>query len=207
MKNSARSRRLATLAILGSIAGLVAIPCILGALVYNQLHYRHMRAYQIWQTRQPYHYSYVLDFLGDVTYQTYQVEVAGGKLVRLTDMTTGLTLDVPSSASSSFLPINAWVRNNMLINDMFIHIRGAIDPPISAKAFISRANPAFYTRLTSAGLLDPGFASCDPAYPKVEYHPMYGFPVELFLSEKPCSNLMEYNYPVHLKIEAFQVLP
>jgi len=207
MSASSRLRRWLTFAVLGGLALLAALPCLSGAAVYNQLHYRHVRAYQRWQVRQPYHYSYILSFLGSVTYQTYQVEVLGGKLVRLTDMATGGTLDVPSSASSSFIPINAWVNNNLMIDDMFLHILADIHPPNSVKAFISRANPAFYTRLTAAGWLPNGIASCDPGFPQAEYHPVYGFPEELFLAGEPCTSLLEYSYPVHLKIEAFQVLP
>lgn len=207
MKRTRSSQRLFILAILGSFAGLALLPIILGGMVYNQLYYRHVRAFQRWQGRQPYHYSYNLHFLGEVTYQSYQVEVAGGKLVRLTDLATGNTLEVPNTASSRFQPINAWIRNNLMINDMFIHIRGATRPPISMEALISRANPSFYQRLTASGWLPRVTASCDPAYPKVAYHPTYGFPEELFLAAKPCAVLEDYNYPVHLKIEAFQALP
>ncbi len=207
MNSPARLRRWLTFAILGGLIGLVVLPCLSGAAVYNQLHYRHVRAYRLWQLRQPNHYDYILSYLGSVTYQTYQVEVLGGKLVRLTDMATGNSLNMPSPASSSFIPINAWVNNNLMIDDMFHHILADIKIPSSMKAFISRTNPAFYTQLTATGWLPNGIASCDPAFPQAEYHPVYGFPEELFLAGEPCSTLLGYNYPVHLKVEAFRVLP
>lgn len=186
---------------------LVLASCLAVGGIYNSLKLRHERAFQRWETRKPAHYQYALKFNGSLTYQDYLVEVSGSHLVRLTDLNTGVGTDIPGLASTSFLPANAWIRTNLLIDDLFIRIRGATQTPDSVNAFFNRANPALYARFFEAGWMPSALATCIPAYPTVRYHPVYGFPEELQLSGNPCSAAVEYSAPVHIKIEAFRPLP
>jgi hypothetical protein len=189
------------------ILGLVLVSCLATGGVYNSLVFRHERAYQRWQAVKPNHYRYNLAFLGDLTYQDYMVEVSGGNLVRLTDLNTGIGTAIPGTASTSFLPTNAWIRTNLLIDDLFTRIQGAIRRPKSFYALVSRTNPAFYARLSTTGWMPTGLATCDPPYPQVRYHPVYGYPEDLFLSGDPCTMMVEFNTPVRVKIDGFQPLP
>ena len=189
------------------LVALLLLVCFFAGGLYDTLRYRHERAFQRWESRRPDHYRYVLALKGDLTYQDYLVEVTAGNLVRLTDLKTGVSTGIPGSASSSFLQTNAWVRNSLLIDGLFIRIQGAIHPPTSVSAFMSRTNPAFYAGLSTAGWLSTGPVTCDPPYPRVSYNPVYGYPEDLQLAGQPCSYEVEYSTPVHLTIGNFQPLP
>lgn len=174
---------------------------------YN-LQYRHELAFNRWETRKPNHYSYVLAFNGALIYQDYLVEVSGGNLVKLTDLITGIsTTSIPQSAPTSFSQTSAWVSSNLLIDDLFLHIQGATRPPSSVGAFLSRVNPSLYGRFSSAGWIPLGVPTCDPAYPRVSYHPVYGYPEDLELPGSLCRGLIDAGIPVYIKIDAFQLLP
>jgi hypothetical protein len=207
MNKTKRLERLVWAAVLASLAGLVSLPCVFSGAAYNYLHYRHVRAYNLWVERQPDHYAYILNLLGSVTYQTYQVEVRAGKLVKLTDMNTGNSVTFSGPSATRFPPNNTWIGNHLLIDDLFLQIQTATRLPKSVQAFVQRANPVFYNRLSAAGWLPWGSVSCDPVYPKATYDPVYGFPEEVFLEGNPCASLDEASYPVHVKIEDLQVLP
>ena len=210
MRSSGRLSKRFTWAWAGLAAGPVlaaVVTCLAGGWIVDSLHLRHQRAFQQWNQHRPYHYQYRLALLGTVTYQNYLVEVVDGNLVKLTDLGTGVSTSIPSAASTSFLFTNAWVRSNLLIDDLFMHIQSATRPPRSPTAFVGRANPSLYFRLVDHGWLERGLPSCDPAYPQVRYDPRYGFPADLHLAGDPCSTLAEQSSPVHLQIEAFQPLP
>ena len=186
---------------------LGVLGCLFVGGFFNTFMYRHDRAYKFWETRKPDHYRYVLSLKGDLVYQDYLVEVSNGYLVRLTDLNTGVSTGIPGSASTSFLPSNAWIRMSLLIDDLFIRIEGATHPPMSMAAFVNRANPGFYNRLTNIGWLPPGLITCDPPYPRVSYNPVYGYPEDLELAGLPCTYEAEYNTRMHVTIEQFQPLP
>jgi hypothetical protein len=191
------------------ILAFLGAALLTGALLYRgaeHLFLRHERAHQLWTARRPAHYRYTLILQGELMHQTFGVEVDQGRLVTLTDEFTGISMTIPPTVSTNFLPTNEWLRRNLLIDDLFSQIKVATRLPGAADAFLVRANPQLYFRFAQQGWLPKNRPTCEPNFPEVEYNAVFGYPEKLYLAGEPCMN-EEYTASVRLRIERFQALP
>jgi hypothetical protein len=184
---------------------LSAIFCVGQAV--NNLYYRHQQAYQRWQSRQPDHYHYRIAIRKMMITRYWQVEVRQGKVVRMTEIQSSSEVEMQSWFQSTTLAPLTVSSSNDLIDATFIAIQKALVPARSPGEFMARLNPEFYQKALEVTILPGGWDHCNPPFPQVRYHPVYGFPEEALLSGLPCVASLDLGSPTRIMIEDFQLLP
>lgn len=206
MKSWARSR-VKFFTCLGIPLGLgVLFVLVIAGLLGNNLFYRHRRAYQLWQSRQPGHFSYQVTITKLMISRTWHVEVRQGRMVRMIEARAGETSGMESwIQATSFSPLS-FSGGVDLVEATFAAIQKALIPPRSLGEFMARANPMFYQNFVQQ-ILPGGWENCRPAFPQVRYHAVYGFPEEATLAGLPCVASLDLGSSITVQIENFQVLP
>lgn len=193
---------------LGILLGLgVLAALILIGLAWNTLFYRHQRAYQRWQSHQPDHYRYQATIEKLFFTRTWQVEVQKGQVVSMIEIQPANAGDNQAWIKSASLAPLTVTDDTGLIEPSFAAIRSATIAPGSPAEFMARVNPRFYQDFHQGSFLPGGWTACNPAFPRVRYHPVYGYPQEAFLYGLPCFASLELGSPASIKIENFQPLP
>jgi hypothetical protein len=69
---------------------------------------------------------------------------------------------------------------------------------------MARSNPEFYQNHLADFWLPGGWDRCNPAFPKVNYHPTYFFPEKTILSGEPCVNSIDLGSSMTIQIDFFE---
>lgn len=183
---------------------LFVLPCIASGIVYDQFFLSHRRAYRKWLQREPDHYQYKFTVNKLMVTHQWQVEVKNSQIVHITgttfqDVGQGTTW----TNAVTLYPLQISPNENM-IEEIFDQIEKGYSLPRSPSELLARSNPEFYQNHLEDFWLPGGWDHCNPAFPKVNYHPTYYFPEKTTLSGKPCVNSIDLGSSMTIQIDFFE---
>lgn len=161
------SLRPANLLILGSSALVIACMVGLALAALPLLPFQQQWARQHWQQRGPHHYELEVEWANGMNYGHARVEIRDNRLVRGTDLDTGLPLSASKQVSAGYFGS---------IDNLFNLIDSQARPSPSWRTQLARIFPPLASRLDN----------CAAPLPIVHYSADFGYPTDIDYNDSWC---------------------
>jgi hypothetical protein len=208
-KKSTRKKRWMRIGIgigLAVLVLLAGVPVLGFGAAYHNVYRRHQQAFSLWQSRLPQHYRYQVSLEKLFIRQVILVEVLDGKMVVNRPMTSGLGGQEQQFSFTTLAPLSVSGQDDY-IGAIFKAIDKATVFASTPAEFLARSNPMLYQQIEYRGWLTGGWERCNPAFPRVLYDEVYGYPTHITLQGLPCVASIDLGSAMSIWVEKFEVLP